>query len=157
PHLEADAVAQAPRVLPRPAQARSDARGVLRMKGEPFRHRPPIRPVEVLTERAFVSGQSEERRPLLGDDALGAGNHGRFHDGVVVHVEEARSVLHPLDVPPDPVQVLGDSAEHQPWPVSDRSQVSLEPPPCEELTTSEPRLSATRVSPPGTTVMSSPT
>ena len=83
------------------------------MKGEPFRHRPAIRAVEVLAERSLVSCQSEERRPLFGDDALGAGDHGRLHDGVVVHVEKARGVLHPLDVPPDPVQVLGDPAEHQ--------------------------------------------
>ena len=34
--------------------------------------------------------------------------------------------------------------------------MSLLPPPCDELTTSEPRRSATRVSPPGTTVNESP-
>ncbi len=33
---------------------------------------------------------------------------------------------------------------------SSRTQVSLVPPPCDELTTSEPSLSATRVRPPGT-------
>ena len=37
-----------------------------------------------------------------------------------------------------------------------RTQVSLEPPPWLELTTSEPRRSATRVSPPGTMVTSCP-
>src|SRR5688500_14239312 len=36
------------------------------------------------------------------------------------------------------------------------TQVSLVPPPCEEFTTSEPSFSATRVSPPGTVVISSP-
>ena len=36
------------------------------------------------------------------------------------------------------------------------TQVSLLPPPCDELTTSEPLRSATRVSPPGTMVTSSP-
>ena len=34
--------------------------------------------------------------------------------------------------------------------------VSLLPPPCDEFTTSEPRCSATRVRPPGTTVTRSP-
>jgi hypothetical protein len=34
--------------------------------------------------------------------------------------------------------------------LSSSTQVSLVPPPCDELTTSEPSLSATRVSPPGT-------
>ena len=36
------------------------------------------------------------------------------------------------------------------------TQVSLPPPPCDEFTTSEPRRSATRVSPPGVTVTSRP-
>ena len=39
---------------------------------------------------------------------------------------------------------------------SANTQVSLLPPPCEELTTSEPFLSATRVRPPGRTKMSLP-
>jgi hypothetical protein len=34
--------------------------------------------------------------------------------------------------------------------------VSFEPPPCEELTTSEPRRSATRVKPPGRTQVLDP-
>ncbi len=37
-----------------------------------------------------------------------------------------------------------------------KTQVSLLPPPCEEFTTSDPRLSATRVRPPGTMVTLSP-
>ena len=36
------------------------------------------------------------------------------------------------------------------------TQVSLVPPPCDELTTSEPSLSATRVRPPGTSFTSAP-
>src|SRR6266446_30361 len=39
---------------------------------------------------------------------------------------------------------------------SSRTHVSLLPPPCDELTTSDPFLSATRVSPPGTIVTRSP-
>ena len=39
---------------------------------------------------------------------------------------------------------------------SSSTQVSFEPPPCEELTIIEPSRSATRVSPPGTIRMSSP-
>ena len=41
--------------------------------------------------------------------------------------------------------------------LSASTQVSLTPPPCEEFTTSEPSLSATRVSPPGTSSIRSPT
>lgn len=36
------------------------------------------------------------------------------------------------------------------------TQVSFDPPPCDEFTTSDPRFSATRVSPPGTIVTLSP-
>jgi len=36
------------------------------------------------------------------------------------------------------------------WDQASKTQVSLVPPPCDELTTSEPSRSATRVSPPGT-------
>ena len=36
------------------------------------------------------------------------------------------------------------------------THVSLLPPPCDEFTTSDPRVNATRVSPPGTTVTLSP-
>src|SRR4029077_12089812 len=66
---------------------------------------------------------------------------------VEVDVQEAARVLGPLDVAARPVERLGDAAEHQAL----STQVSLLPPPCEELTTSEPSRSAARVSPPGTT------
>src|SRR6516225_2666795 len=94
-----------------------------------------LRLERMLAEGRLVARQGEERRPLLGDDALGPGDYGRLHDGVVVDVEEPRGVLHALDVATDPVEVLGDAAQHQAGPDSERTQVSLEPPPCEELTT----------------------
>ena len=50
-----------------------------------------------------------------------------------VDVEKARDVLGALDVARRPVQRLGDPAQHQA-----STQVSLLPPPCDELTTSEP-------------------
>src|SRR4029077_9946386 len=71
---------------------------------------------------------------------------------VEVDVQEAARVLGPLDVAARPVERLGDAAEHQAL----STQVSLVPPPCEELTTSEPSRSATRVSPPGTRLTALP-
>ena len=71
---------------------------------------------------------------------------------VEVDVEHARGTFGPLQVAGHPVQGLGDTAQHQ----LRRTQVSFEPPPCEELTTSEPRRIAARVSPPGTIETSSP-
>ena len=70
---------------------------------------------------------------------------------VEVDIEQARLVLCALDIAGHPVQRLGDAAQHQA-----STQVSFEPPPCDELTTSEPSRSATRVSPPGTTRTSLP-
>ena len=65
-------------------------------------------------------------------------------------VEHARGVLGALDVARHPEELVGGAAEHGDVPQSARTQVSLVPPPCDELTTSEPSRSATRVSPPGT-------
>ena len=68
---------------------------------------------------------------------------------VEVHVQQPARVLGPLDVAARPVQRLCDAAQHQ----VRSTQVSLLPPPCDELTTSEPSRSAARVSPPGTTLV----
>ena len=104
---------------------------------------------------------------------------GQVEHEVESHLDEARNVLGPLDVAAHPVDRVRDAAEHDLLPRSaalERSggsargsmkspvirlvresvrqattQVSLLPPPCDEFTTSEPGLSATRVSPPGST------
>lgn len=55
-----------------------------------------------------------------------------------------------------PIQRTTTYGRVAPSASSASTHVSLLPPPCEELTTSEPRLSATRVRPPGNTKTSSP-
>jgi uncharacterized circularly permuted ATP-grasp superfamily protein len=65
-------------------------------------------------------------------------------------VEQARGIFRALDVARDPVQLVRVAAQHAASSAS--THVSLVPPPCDELTTSEPSGSATRVNPPGTTV-----
>src|SRR5262249_52481616 len=72
------------------------------------------------------------------------------------HVEDARDVLRALDVPAHPVDRIGHTAQHRSTSGSARTHVSLLPPPCDEFTTNDPFFSATRVSPPGKTKMSSP-
>ena len=73
---------------------------------------------------------------------------------VEVHVEQPRGLFRPLHVAAHPEQRFGDAREHH---VSPRStQVSLLPPPCDEFTTIDSGLSATRVSPPGTMITLSP-
>src|SRR5207245_353828 len=81
-----------------------------------------------------------------------------------IHIDQAGGVLGALQVTAHPVQTVRDSGEHCRSPAlssyrlhhARRTQVSLLPPPCDELTTSDPRRSATRVSPPGTRVTFSP-
>src|SRR3981189_119187 len=70
----------------------------------------------------------------------------------IVRIDQTSEALGTLDIARHPVHVIGGAAEHQ---VSS-TQVSWVPPPCEELTTSDPSRSATRVSPPGTMVTSRP-
>src|SRR5262249_5733394 len=72
-------------------------------------------------------------------------------------VRQAADVLGAFDVAADPVEAVGDAGEHHGWASSSSStQVSFDPPPWLELTTSEPRRSATRGSAPGVTRVRSP-
>ena len=73
-----------------------------------------------------------------------------IHDQMVIGLNQPRSILRSLQVTRHPIQPLGDAGEHA-HALPSTIQVSLLPPPCEELTTREPFLSATRVSPPGVT------
>src|ERR1035437_4466954 len=69
-----------------------------------------------------------------------------------MRIDQARETFRAFDVARHPIQVIGSAAEHY---VSN-TQVSLVPPPCEELTTRDPSRRATRVNPPGTIVTSRP-
>ena len=79
----------------------------------------------------------------------------RIEHELDIHIKDARAGLRPLDVAAQPEAGIGNTAQHAASD-SSRTQVSLLPPPCEELTTSEPLRMATRVSPPGTIVVFSP-
>ena len=72
-----------------------------------------------------------------------------------LHLDDARKTRRPLEIAREPEQRLG-IARQEPHGSSASTQVSLVPPPCEELTMIEPSLSATRVSPPGSTQVSRP-
>jgi hypothetical protein len=54
---------------------------------------------------------------------------------VLGHEQQARDVLGALDVPPHPVNRVGDARQHQPLRRGASTQVSLLPPPCDEFTT----------------------
>ena len=99
---------------------------------------------EVLAEDLVAAEQQDQLVP--GAPAVGQVG---VEQPVEVDVQQPARVLGPLDVAARPVERLCDAAQHQ----ARSTQVSLLPPPCEELTTSEPSRSAARVSPPGTTLV----
>ena len=99
------------------------------------------------------------------EPAVGAGFRGLVETELEIDIDEARGVLGALEVAAHPIEVVGDAGEHRSRfhdvILTQRSHarsthVSLLPPPCEELTTSDPRRRATRVRPPGTRVTFSP-
>ena len=92
-----------------------------------------------------------------GKPGLGAAG-GTVQGHGFAHFQKPGNVFGPLDVPVDPVQRIGHTAQHgtSSWlpavtALSLTTQVSLQPPPWEEFTTREPRFRATRVKPPGLT------
>ena len=88
------------------------------------------------------AGRGERRFPFVGLADIGDRRGGEAAGGV----DDAGGVVGALDVAGQPEQAVGGAAQHH----ASSTQVSLVPPPWLELTTSEPCLRATRVSPPGT-------
>src|SRR5204863_4176029 len=98
---------------------------------------------------ALVRGSSRQRRePLPARRSLS----GDVQPDVFVGEQCPRQILGPFQVTAEPECIFCEPAEqHQPPPGDSTMNVSLLPPPCEELTTREPLRSATRVSPPRVT------
>src|ERR1700694_3300652 len=169
PHCRGDDLANRARVLPGGADAGPDRIDVVRIEREKLddallRGRPVA-----LLEFGGVAGNVHEGLPLLR-----RANRQIEHE-IQVDVDETRDVLGALDVAAHPVDGIGDTTEHYrgtprgtstatsppEGPSSSAgssasTQVSLLPPPCDELTTNDPFVSATRVKPPGKTKISSP-
>ena len=105
PHLRRDRLARTTCVLPRRTHGAGDRareREVLREQGGDGRR------VGLTADRLRVGTHHVEQRAA--DRALvGAAV---LEEEVVVHVEQARGVLGPLDVATDPVQRLGDATQH---------------------------------------------
>src|SRR6202023_697918 len=93
------------------------------------------------SRRGAVIVRRIESRDVVDRAPAFAGVCGRVDRAGRGDVDQAREVFGALDVARHPVQRFGYAAEHQ----SGRIQVSFEPPPCEEFTTSDPSVSATRV------------
>ena len=175
PHLDRDLVADHPGVLARREDAGQDRVRVAQVEGEELGDGPAFRSLVVLVKQLLVAGAGEERPPVLPKVRVVVSPE--IEDELQVHLEQAGDVLGALDVPAHPVEAVRDAREHhvglrpgggdlRSWGHGDAclggylspasTQVSLEPPPCDELTTREPFLSATRVRPPGVTTVFSP-
>ncbi len=147
PHLGADLLPHMARILPRGGNRGHDgitvARRVRQIANHVWVRRGGFAGVLV---RGSMRRQTGDNQP----PALVGRLRRHIEHQIQMRADQARGVLRPLQVAAHPVQTVGDAREHQ------STQVSLLPPPCDELTTSEPRRSATRVNPPGTIVIFSP-
>ena len=153
PHLCGDHIADLARVFAGHGDAAHDAVGVLQVVQQEADHIGGAPRWIGLIEAAAIAGGVHQRQPGFGATRGTIKGHG-FTD-----LKEAGDVFGPLQVAMDPIQRIGDPAQHGTtsragslttcW--SSTIQVSLQPPPWEEFTTSDPRFSATRVSPPGLT------
>jgi FO synthase subunit 2 len=103
-----------------------------------------------LARRSLLCGADDLGGTLLEEEIS---NRAGSRFGAYVPAERLAATIAALGL--EPVQRTTTYGRVRSWS-SASTQVSLLPPPCEELTTSEPRRSATRVSPPGSTKMSSP-
>src|SRR5207237_5743591 len=95
-------------------------------------------------EPLLVRVQLQDRQPV----AAAVAREG------LVDLEDPRQILGTLDRPREPEDAFGIAREQR--VAHSSTQVSFDPPPCEELTISEPWRSATRVSPPGNTQVLAP-
>src|SRR6516165_3317718 len=93
------------------------------------------------------AGGEQRGVPFVGLADIG----GRQRRDAQRRIDGAREILRPFDIAGEPVEVFRGTRQHSVY--SSSIQVSLVPPPWLEFTTREPSFSATRVSPPGTTVM----
>jgi hypothetical protein len=152
PHLARNLFAHRPRIFPGASDARENRVRVGFFKSHEIHHR-VRRWLRVQGfEEVFVLERGEDGQPMPvgGTGILVLEIQHELH----VDIEDARAGLGALEVAAQPEAGIGDPAQHA--SPSSKTQVSLLPPPCEELTTSEPLRIATRVSPPGMIVHFSP-
>ena len=142
PHFRGDHLADLAGVLPGDGDAIDDAAGVFRFPYQKTHH--------IL--RGALGIEGVEQFPIaagIDQGQPGFGATGRAIEGHgLAHLDKAGDVLGPFDVAINPIERIGDAAQHG---ESSTIQVSLQPPPWDEFTTREPRRRATRVRPPGLT------
>ena len=148
PHLGGDHFANLARVLAGKGDAIDDAVGVVLVAHQEGHHVLGGGRRVKLVEQFPITTGLDQGQPGFGAAGGAVEGHG------LAHLHKAGNVLRPLHVAVDPVQGFGNPAQHGTTSrlgASSTIQVSLQPPPWEEFTTSDPRRRATRVRPPGLT------
>src|SRR5262249_50205628 len=100
----------------------------------------------VLGKHIPLAGHGQQRPPFIPGFAR------ILHQHPVVYVEQPGAPFRPLKIASQAKQIAGNPPQHG----APSTQVSLLPPPCDELTISEPSRSATRVRPPANTRAEAP-
>ena len=146
PHFGGDHLADLTGVFPGDGDAVHHAVGVVLGPHQKLHHLVGSTGWIEAIEQLPVATGIHQGQPGLGAAGRAVERHG------LAHYNKARDVLGPLHVAVDPVERIGYAAQHgKASSFSLTIQVSLQPPPWEEFTTSEPRRRATRVRPPGLT------
>ena len=143
PYFGGQGAAHGPGILARRRQAARDRRWIIRVAHHEVDNG-RLRQRRIFgIERWFQFGNAEQCAPSF----FGFQHSVRHQCILQPHVEHAGRIFGALGVAGHPEQVICGAAQHGSF---SSIQVSFVPPPCDELTTSEPSCSATRVSPPGT-------
>jgi hypothetical protein len=146
PVFGGELVAHGARVFAGLIDGGDDGVGVFRLENEELGHAAAGGLRVELGKQLLVTGALHDRLPVAGEGTVV--EVAEIEQELEVYIDEARRVFGAFDVAAHPVEAVGDATEHGYWS-PESTQVSLLPPPWEELTTSEPLRRATRVSPPG--------
>src|SRR4030095_12541347 len=155
PHFRGDRVSNRARILTGGSQTRVNGIRVFLVEGEKtydlvFSHGLAVS----LLENLHVAGSIDQWLPLM------SGRQRKIELQVEIDSDKARDVFSALGVTRHPMHGICDAAKQRTFFARHdaatsglrlSTQVSLLPPPCDEFTTSEPFLSATRVRPPAIT------
>src|SRR5208282_2228185 len=153
PHLRADLLANLPGIFAGAADAFHNRKSPFRIR---YQQEQSTLRVDVASSRTGGERGNGAKPTLF------RGKLCRIQNQAVSRLHHSRGIVRPLEIAAHPVETVGDAGKHGVLsPNSSKSQfcrthVSFEPPPCDELTTSEPFRSATRVRPPGIMVIFSP-
>src|SRR5208283_2653964 len=142
PVFRGNVVAQRAEIIARDVDATANRIGIFQIEGEEIQHRALIGNRMAFGKLLDLAEDRQQRLPWR------TVTRRRFDEQMIVDVDQPRAPFRAFQVARRPEKIIRDPTQH---PYAPKTQVSLLPPPCEELTTSEPSRNATRVSPPGST------